>query len=191
MAFKFDDLYDKVIARLESELPEYYYYHSANHTRYVVKQVEKIAIKEGVSKKNIKLLKVAALFHDTGFIQSSEGHEVKGCKIATKELRKLELSEKDISAICGMIMATKIPQSPKTNLEGILADADLEYLATSRFKEIGDMLYEELKSANPNFTEKQWNDIQISFMSKHEYHTDYCKRYKEWRKQKNLKGLMK
>ena len=189
MAFKFDNLYDKVIARLEAELPEHYTYHSADHTRYVVEKVEEIAIKEKVSKKNIKLLKIAALFHDTGFIKSSENHEAKGCKIATKELQKLDFSEKDINTICGMIMATKIPQSPKSHLEAILADADLEYLATSRFKEIGDMLYEELKTSNPKFSKKQWNDIQISFMSKHEYHTDYCKRYKEWRKQKNLLGL--
>jgi len=190
MVFKFAKLYDKVIARLEAELPEQYTYHSADHTKYVIEKVEHIAIKEKVSKKNLRLLKIAALYHDIGFIKSSENHEAKGCKIATKELKQLDFSEKDIDTICGMIMATKIPQSPKSHLEAILADADLEYLATNRFKEIGDMLYEELKSANPNFSKKQWNDLQVSFMSKHKYHTDYCKKYKQWRKQKNLSGLM-
>lgn len=190
MAFKFDDLYDKIITRLQVELPKHYAYHNAMHTVYVVKKAEQIAIKEGVSKKNIKLVKIAALYHDTGFIKSNVEHEARSCKIATKDLKKLEFSDKDIAAVCSMIMATKIPQTPKNHLDAILADADLEYLATNRFKEIGDMLYDELKSANPKFTPKQWNDLQINFMSKHSYHTDYCKRYKEWRKQKNLLGLM-
>lgn len=189
MAFRYNDLYDKVIARLEAELPEHYTYHSADHTRYVVKKAEQIAIKEKVSKNNVKLIKIAALYHDIGFIENSANHEEISCKIAAKDLKSLQFSQKDIDKICGMIMATKIPQSPKTHLEAILADADLEYLATSRFKEIGDMLYEELKTQNPKFNQKQWNELQISFMSKHEYHTDYCKRYKEWRKQKNLDGL--
>ena len=48
--------------------------------------------------------------------------------MAKEELPKFGLSEKDIELICGMIMATKIPQNPKTKLEKIIADADLEYL---------------------------------------------------------------
>lgn len=71
------------------------------------------------------------------------------CKIATKELKTLDFSDKDIKAICGMIMATKIPQSPKNRLEVILADADLEYLSTSRFKIVSDKLFKELKAGNP------------------------------------------
>ena len=36
--------------------------------------------------------------------------------------------KKDIEIICGIIMATKIPQRPKNYLEEIICDADLNYL---------------------------------------------------------------
>lgn len=187
----FVELYDKIIGKLDKTLPEYLTYHCADHTKYVVKIAEYIARKENLSKKEISLIKVAALYHDIGFTISSEEHEKKGCNIARRDLKKLNFSKKDIDKICGMIMATKIPQQPKNKLERVLADADLEYLATKSFKKIGDRLYFELKHHNKSFTRKKWNEIQIKFMSSHKYHTKYCRQYKEFRKIKNMQTLLK
>ncbi len=171
---------------LEDKLPPHLSYHSVDHTKYVIEKTEYIAIKEGVSKKNRFLLKIAALFHDTGFISTYDGHEKKSCSIARRELKKLDFSKKDIDTICGMIMATKIPQQPKTPLENILADADLEYLATNMFLETGNLLYKELKHFNKKLTLKKWNKIQVAFISEHQFKTKYCRQYKERWKQKNL-----
>ena len=89
-------------------------------------------------------------------------------------------------------MATKIPQNPQNLLEEILADADLEYLSTQNFEPVSEMLFLELKYFNPAFTREDWRMVQIDFLSKHAYHTDFCKRYKENFKQQHLlklKGL--
>ena len=56
--------------------------------------------------------------------------------------------------ICGMIMATKIPQSPKNYLEQILCDADLDYLGRDDFYDIGGTLFKELKTYNVLDTEE-------------------------------------
>lgn len=176
----------RVLNILEVKLPSYLTYHCLEHTIYVVEKSEYIAKKQGVSRKKIYLLKIAALFHDIGFISTYAEHEKKSCSIAKKELKSFDFNQKEIDLICGMIMATKIPQQPTTELENIIADADLEYLATNKFLETGNLLYNELKHFNKDLTLKKWNKIQISFISDHQFHTKYCRQYKERWKQKNL-----
>ncbi len=100
------------------------------------------------------------------------------------------LTSEEVEQICGMIMATRVPQQPKNTLEEIIADADLEYLATNKFKVVSNKLFLEQKHYNPRLTQKQWNIIQIAFLQKHKYFTKYCKHYKEHRKQKNLNTLL-
>ena len=191
MAVRFKNIYEDVISLLSDELAPHLKYHCVEHTMYVVDMAAYIAIKEKVSKKNIFLLKIAALYHDIGFIEGPADHEKTSCRIAKKSLKKYGLSKEEINIICGMIMATRIPQNPKNNLENILADADLEYLSTSRFEETGNLLYEELKHFNKKMNQKKWFKIQVDFISSHRYHTNYCKRYKEFRKMNNLQRLIK
>ncbi len=174
---------------LSSKLPEYLTYHSVEHTKYVLEKVIYIASKEGVKGHDLFLLKIAALYHDVGFIKTHIDHENIGCDIARTELPKFGISKDDIEVICGMIMATKIPQQPKTNLEAILADADLEYLGTKHFKTVSELLFQELKHYNPKLTRNEWNAIQMNFIKNHNYHTKFCKHYKSFRKLKHLKEL--
>jgi uncharacterized protein len=89
-----------------------------------------------------------------------------------------------------MIMATRIPQKPKTILEKILADADLEYLGTSKFEEFGNDLYKERIHLDPQLTFEAWNKVQVDFISQHQYHTRYCQKYREPVKQENLRILL-
>lgn len=186
----FQNIERHVFQVLESKLPSYLTYHSVEHTRYVLKKAIFIASKENVSKDDLILLKIAALYHDIGFIKSPIQHEKVGCKIARKELKAFNLSQEDIDKICGMIMATKIPQQPITHLEEILADADLEYLGTRYFFSVGELLYKERKYFDPTLTKKKWNEIQVNFIKNHKYFTKFCLHYKEHHKLKNLKKII-
>lgn len=71
------------------------------------------------------------------------------------------------------------------------ADADLEYLGTDLFEKIGKTLYEELKHFNPDFTEQAWDELQLVFMQKHHFHTEYCQKHREPKKQENLLTVKK
>jgi len=136
------------------------------------------------------LLNLAALWHDTGYIRTYKNHEEESCNLARLYLPEYGVPSADIEKICGMIMATKIPQLPKTKLEEILADADLEYFGTSDFNSIADSLFKELQHINPLFTETAWNQAQISFLKKHHYFTHFCKEFKEPIKMKHLEKLI-
>lgn len=185
----FDEIYQKIFRMLETELPSFLAYHSPRHTAYVVERAEFIALQESVHQDDIYLIKIAALFHDIGFIIQYKNHEEAGCVIARDALQAYNFPDKDVEEICGMIMATKIPQSPKTLNEKIVADADLEYLGTDLFKPVSGLLFQELHYLDPELDIAAFHKIQIDFLGNHHYHTDYCIRNREEQKQKYLKEL--
>jgi len=152
--------------KLEKELPGDLTYHGFHHTEDVLKAGLLIAKTEGISKKETQLLRVAILFHDSGFIHTYKGHEDMGCRIAREFLPKYHFNKAEIDLICGMIMATKIPQTPDTILERIICDADLQ---------IADTLYTEIKLYINPLSAEEWNNLQISFLEAHEYFTKFSK----------------
>lgn len=186
---EFEEIYREITSRLSVGLPSYLTYHSVAHTKYVVKKSVYIAEKEGLASDQLYLLKIAALYHDIGFLFGPENHEEKGCELVRNELPKIGLSAEQIRQICEMIRATKIPQQPNSHAAAILADADLEYLSTPLFQEVSEYLFQELRFFNKILTRRQWNEIQVNFISNHSYHTKFCRRYKEHRKLANLNKL--
>ncbi len=180
-----------VINLLKEKLPATYCYHDYAHTLYVMDRVVEIAKAENCTTHEINLLKIAALWHDIGYINKYNGHEEEGCKLTQQYLPGYGFSKDEITAICGMIMATKMPQTPKNKLEEIIADADLEYLGTKNASKIANVLFKELRNlVNPSLTKKQWHKAQISFIKKHQYFTKFCKEKKEPIKKTYLKQLL-
>jgi predicted metal-dependent HD superfamily phosphohydrolase len=179
-----------VIDLLKSKIPPSYYYHSYEHTLYVVDKAIEIATAENCSQKEIDLISAAALWHDTGFTKTYNNHEKEGCNLAKQYLPQYGYSDIDINQICGMIMATEIPQSPKNKLEEIIADADLEYLGTKDATEKAEHLFKEWKYLDPSLTRDKWNEKQISFLKAHHYFTKFCKENKEQAKTAYLQKLI-
>lgn len=181
---------DFVINLLKNKIPASYYYHNHEHTLYVIDKVIEIGEQEHCSAKELELLSAAALWHDTGYINAYQIHEEKSCVLARQYLPGYGYTTDDIDNICGMIMATKIPQSPQNKLEEIIADADLEYLGTSNAAIFANHLFKELNALNPLLTEEAWNNTEINFLTAHRYFTGYCKANKEHIKQSYLKSLI-
>lgn len=164
-----------VLDLMKTSLPLYLYYHDTDHTLYVLDKAIEIGKQENCTQEEIDLLKVAALWHDVGHINIYVNHEEESCELAQKYLPDFGYSKAQIDKICGIIMATKIPQSPHNKLEEIIADADLYYLGTEDAHEYSGNLFKELQYLNPGLTEIEWNKMQISFLKNHHYFTSYCK----------------
>lgn len=187
---KYNQFVQEITAFLRERLDNRLSYHGLHHTMYVLKVAQEIGAYENISEHEMLLLKTAAVLHDSGFIEVYNGHEEKGCKIASEILPKYGFSPEDIKRIQGMIMATKIPQTPKNLLENIIADADLEYLGTDTFDETSATLFKEWKSYEMIASEEAWMNAQINFISKHKYFTDYCKKFRTDKKLANLNKLL-
>lgn len=180
-----------VIDMLNNNLSRIYYYHNYEHTLYVMEKAVEIGQAENCTEEEIKLLKAAALWHDSGYINTYKDHEAAGCVLARQYLPEYGYLPGEIDTICGMIMATRIPQSPKNKLEEVIADADLEYLGTAGAGLKADIFFKELHLLDPILTKAEWNRTQIAFLQKHRYFTTYCRQKLEPLKQLYLQRLEK
>lgn len=183
-------MYDFVMDLLMKDLPVEYYYHNYQHTQNIIQQVEEIGRNEQCSNEEIDLLKVGALWHDAGYLHVYDGHEAEGCNLVKQYFPGFGMNSRDTELVCGMIMATRVPQDPKNKLEQIIADADLEYLGTPAAPDYADLLYQELKHRNPSLTREAWNKMQVSFITSHHYFTSYCRENREPYKQVYLNQLI-
>ncbi len=165
-------------------------YHNLDHTLDVTEQSERIATAEGVSdKKEIFLLKVAALYHDTGFLRTYANHEEASCTIFLEESDRFGFTLEEKNLITGLIMATKLPQTPATLLQKVICDADLDYLGRSDFFEIGDGLRREFLKYGIIKTNEEWDKLQVKFLTNHKYHTQTSRQLRESFKQENIAKL--
>lgn len=187
---EFEKIYKQIIPKLELELPSHLYYHNVKHTIDVLDSSILIAEKEGVTPIDLMLIKTAAVYHDAGFLVQVEGHETISCAMVREDMVNLGLSIGQIKTVCGIIMATRLPQTPTNLLEKIVADADLEYLGTSDYDKRSRMLYKEMQNFDPLLNIISWLQIQIDFLESHTYHTEYCKKFREPIKLKNLAKLI-
>jgi hypothetical protein len=174
---------------LETNLPSSLYYHNLKHTVDVVTEVELIGWAENIPDEEILLLKTAALFHDTGHIISYDNHEFQSTEIAKKILPKFNYSQEQIEQICKLIMVTKMPPAPTNLLEEIMCDSDLDYLGRVDFIPVSNMLYEELKVRDKVGTFNDWNKMQLSFISNHQYFTNTARKLREVNKQNQIERI--
>ncbi|MEA1886985.1 MAG: adenylate/guanylate cyclase domain-containing protein [Bacteroidota bacterium] len=186
---QFTDIQEIILDKLEKELPDYLYYHNVKHTVDVVTEVELMGWAEGCSDEEILLLKTAALFHDAGHTIEYDNHEYHGTQLAKKILPDFNYHERQIDIICDIIMATKLPPEPKNLLEEIICDADLDYLGRSDFIPVSNTLYDELKAQDKIGSLNEWNELQVKFISNHQYFTKTARSLREVNKQKQIERI--
>ena len=171
MADLFDSIKKPILTKLEKDLDPRLGYHNYSHTLDVLEQSQKIAKQEGINDKHeLLLLKTAAAYHDSGFLFIYKGHEAKSCEIVSNDLKDV-FNKADLKRIHGMIMATRIPQSPTNLLEQIICDADLDYLGRNDFEPISKNLYTEFITFQIIPDNIVWDHIQIKFFESHRYFT--------------------
>ncbi|MEO6490537.1 MAG: HD domain-containing protein [Ferruginibacter sp.] len=160
-----------VTSMLTAGLPKDLVYHDVHHTLDVTANCMIIAREEGLFDEQVLLeLEIASLYHDTGFIFIYNGHEKKSCDIAREQLPEFGVGIHAIDNICSLIMATKIPQTPKTDLQKIICDADLDYLGRDDFFETSEKLRTELLHYKL-IRNEDWEKTQIDFLQNHQYFT--------------------
>ena len=174
---------------LEKGLSDKLHYHSIEHTKDVVKAVERIALSEGVTDEGLFLLKSAATYHDAGFVEQYDKNEPVGARLAEEILPKYGYTEQHIQTIKELIFVTQIPHQPKNKLEEIICDADLDYLGRDDFHEIADRLRRELREHGKIDSDRKWDEMQVSFLNMHKYFTETSIKTRREKKLKNLEEV--
>ncbi|MBF9141433.1 HD domain-containing protein [Hymenobacter properus] len=163
---------DFIVNELRRGLSPTLYYHGLHHTLDVAAVALKLAAAEGVTDAEaLALLRIAALYHDAGFLHSYQGHEDEGCALARATLPGFGFTPAQIEQICGLITATKYPQEPRNHLEQIICDADLDYLGRPDFVPISTSLFDELTARQLIADEHAWFQLQARFLASHHFWT--------------------
>jgi uncharacterized protein len=187
---RYDAALHHALGRLRKELPPGLLYHSYDHTAEdVLPAAERLASLSGVGGEDLQLLRVAAAFHDLGYVNAYWQHELASLRITAQTLPGYGFEPAQIDIILGIIVATRLPQSPRTLLEQIMADADLDSLGRDDYFELSERLREELELQGQGRPLPQWRDAQIAFLGGHHYFTDAARRLRDANLQENLRHL--
>lgn len=186
----FDAACAYALDRLEYELASELLYHSVAHTRDdVLPAIDRLADIQDIRGEAYLVLRTAAAFHDIGFIEQYFDHEAVSMRIAREILPRFGFNQDYILVIERIIAATKLPQSPHTELEQIMVDADLDILGRPDFWDRNQALRDELSTYRGAMTDLQWYQDQIEFMSAHTYFTFGARALRSDYKQRNLSVL--
>jgi predicted metal-dependent HD superfamily phosphohydrolase len=166
-------------------------FHNLDHTEAVAEACSQMGDYYQLGDEDRFVLMLSAWFHDTGYSAGkAEGHEEVSVQIATQFLQQHNVSETLQQRITSCIRATHMPQSPITQVEKILCDADLWHLATDDFKAMNQLLKQERENLlGHKISKKEWRKGNIKFLQEHKYFTDYAQQYLQAKKQENLLAL--
>jgi predicted metal-dependent HD superfamily phosphohydrolase len=183
-------------ARYASEillsLPETMVYHNLQHTREVVESVREIGTHSNLSNDQLEIALLAAWFHDTGFSRSADRHEEASKDIAAGFLRDSGYPEDRIEQVLGCIDATRAHSTPSGTLESVLVDADYAHLAQKSYFDKMLLLRKERQLVSGiEEIDEDWNQENLKFLRKHDYHTEYGKTVLTPKLQKNIQKQSK
>ncbi len=182
------------MSRLEKELTLALTYHSLWHTvEEVLPAAQRLAALSGITGDDARLLEVAAAYHDIGFVGNPRGHEHEraSAEIAAQVLPGFGFTSEQVAAVQGMILATRLPQSPRTPLEEILADADLDSLGRDDALTRSQALRAELSTSGTPVGETAWYRRQLKFFREHRYFTAAARGLREEGEQRNIETVAK
>ncbi len=146
-------------------------YHSAWHTFAVVRDADLLGCDSGCSSGERRLLRVAALLHDTGYGVSPERHEEISSALAGRILPEFGFESEEIAVVRRLIEATRLPTAPADELEMLICDADLGMLGSPDFPTGTQRLRNELELSGKTFTEEEWWRMEMEFLNGVSYYS--------------------
>ncbi|MBI4535284.1 MAG: HD domain-containing protein [Ignavibacteriae bacterium] len=172
---------------LTMKLPGWAVYHNLDHTREVVDACTEIGEGSKLNRDELEVVTLASWFHDTGYTQTSDGHEEKSVEIANAFLQENGYPQEKVAQIASCIMATRMPQSPSNAVESVICDADMAHLGKKKLFEKTQLMRMETElRLGKMFTDMEWLNKTIELVSRSSYHTRYAQSEFGGRRTKNL-----
>ncbi|MBN9297139.1 MAG: HD domain-containing protein [Filimonas sp.] len=170
------------------------FYHTQDHVNAVVKAATNIANHYHLNDTDFFIVICAAYFHDIGYYngENALGHEQRGADLATTFLQENNVPGEIIEQVQGCILATRMPQQPKSLVEKIICDADLFHLGTDDFEANNKLMHKEVDAwKGLHISKEHWRAGTIMLMQQHHYQTDYGQLLLTKTKEAHLQKLLK
>lgn len=180
-----------VISYLNEHLNPNFVYHNLAHTQRVVGKAKELIADSTLDDDEKSILQIAAWFHDTGFTKTIINHENESAKIASEFLKSQKVDHDTIALVSEIILATKMGYEPKTQLEGLIKDADCAHVSSKKYDEYASLLRKEWElTQDKSISKPDWIQDNISFLTNHTFYSDIAAKKWEKRKGKNLANLL-
>ena len=160
-------------------------YHNFEHAADVADAAERLTGLEKLSSHQGFLLVTAAYLHDIIYDIHGKDNEERSAALAGDILPKIAYTKREIEPVQGLILATKIPTNPKSRLEEVMCDADVDNLGRADFLEKCELLRQERGVED----RKSWYANTLKFLQGHRYYTASAKALRDEGKQRNLQRL--
>ncbi len=181
---------DYVTELLKNKLNPGFKFHNPDHTMQVVENIREIAEGSDVKDSDLEALTIAAWFHDTGYIDTYEGHEEISVKYAAEFLKKQKYPEEKINRISSLIRATKYDRKPADKLEEIMRDADILHIGRKGASKKTRALREEWEIIlDKKYSDPDWEKLTRDFYASVKFYTEYANREYSGRKLRNLSKI--
>jgi predicted metal-dependent HD superfamily phosphohydrolase len=179
-----------ISALLAEKLPENIIFHNFNHAIQVKKYAETIGEQAGLTADEMNILRISALFHDAGYVNSFEKYNEESIAIASAFLAEHKVDPLTIDHISEIIGATRLPQEPKDKIAEVLCDADMMYIASESCIEQFDLLNDENAMSKPKHGKRPAIEKgSIDFFTSHTYFTEYGKTILQPKKEAAVKRI--
>jgi len=174
-----------VTAILTHELSDKCLFHTIAHTLDVLKNAEIIGRYCNLDEYSLNVLRISALFHDVGYVDAYDDHEMYSADRARDFLKSKDVEELSIYQVEVAIHSTKTPQNPSDDISKILCDADLMNLTFDDYFEQIDLMREEWeKVGKAKLNSQEFHMKSLEFFRAHKYHSKYGKKILQPMKEK-------
>ncbi len=161
-----------VLDLLANKLDPQLRYHNLAHTVSVRNAALQLARVAGLDEQACEWLELAAWFHDTGFVEATEGHEEVSKRIARQFLEAHGYPEEGIRQVERLIDVTRLDEKPITRLEQLMKDADLNNLAGPNYLYTLDNLRHERRVFyGEEYSDIEWLASNVAFLENHKYYS--------------------
>jgi HD superfamily phosphodiesterase len=165
-----------ISALLAEKLPENIIFHDLEHAFLLKHYAETIGEHAGLTAEEMNILRICALFHDTGYVNSYENCNEESVAIASAFLAQQGVDKQMISHVAEIIRSGRIPQNPRDKIAEVLCDAEMTYIASDNGIEQFDLLYDETAISKQSPGKRNvFEQKYIAYFNAHTYFTDYGK----------------
>jgi class 3 adenylate cyclase len=185
------DLEEKVFGDILRSLPESLHFHNLEYARKVYNQSFLLCRSEEIEEEDRLLVRTAALMLYTGLTQDYHNFQNRSAVICREILPGYKYSDRQIDQICNLVLATKTPSNPETQLEKIMVDAKMEYIGRPDYPDRLNLLFQELKETGSKINGQQFKNQQLELLYEFQFYTVAGKRLREVSGQKQMNNLEK
>lgn len=149
-------------------------YHNFDHTKMVVDAAIEIGQAEKLSEDEMETVLLAAWFHDTGFRDTYDGHELRSSAIAEEFLKSHSMSGEKIEGVKACILVTQLGEIPQNKLEKVIRDADIYHVTKNNYEDFSSKLRNEwAQILGKHYSDMEWCEMSLNFLISIKFNTTY------------------